>query len=365
MSRRKIVFWQQVASIHQACMLRSLAAQTDVEVTLVVDRQTPEWRRASGWFDAELGRVHVVYNDDEESTRSLLSSAIEAHVFSGLRSSPRRAFLRARGGRATLGLYVEPGDPRGALGVARRAIATIDAHRFRDDIDFVLAVGGRGAAWYRKCGYPAERIHRFGYFVDPAGPPETPAPRASPNLVFVGRLIRRKAVDIALSALAQLKGRPWTFDIVGDGPERARLEKYAFALGISDRVHFLGALANADARARLAGADVLLLPSREDGWGAVVNEALMCGVPVICSAACGASDLVAHDRGSVVKTDSVASLRDALADWTRAPLAPQARALIREWTTRITGEVAARYLLDVLAYVERGGHRPTAPWLLP
>lgn len=364
MTRRRIVFWQQVASIHQAAMLRALAARDELEIVLVVDRDVPAWRRESGWFDLDLGRVEVVHNEDASSTHAISTSGdVDFHIFSGLRAAPRRAFLRARGGRAKLGLYVEPGDPRGVRGAARRFVAAVEARRFRDDVAIVLAIGTAGEAWYRNCGYPAARVHRFGYFVDSPLVLEDRPARTSPKLVFVGRLISRKAVDVALLALAQLRDRPWSFDIVGDGPERPALEQLACALGIADRVRFLGMLSNVDARTRVAAGDVFLLPSREDGWGAVVNEALMSGVPVICSSACGAADLIRQDRGSVVSADSVSSLREALDGWTRAPLAPQLRARIQAWSTRITGESGAAYLLEVLTFVDRGGARPIAPWL--
>lgn len=364
MSGRRIVFWQQIASIHQAAMLRALASHGDVEVVLVVDRKIPSWRRESGWFDADFGRVQVVYNEDARSTRALLTSAsIDAHIFSGLRAAPRRAFLRARGGRAKLGLYVEPGDPRGAVGIARRVVAAIEARRFREDLAFILAIGAGGVAWWRASGYPAARIHRFAYFVETPMVSDDLPRGASPNIVFAGRLIPRKGLDVALSALARLRDRPWTFDVVGDGPERPALEQLASALGISDRVHFLGTLSNAAAQARVATGDVFLLPSRHDGWGAVVNEALMSGVPVVCTSACGAADLIDQERGSVAHPDSVGSLRDALERWTHAPLSQELRARIRSWSGRISGESGARYLLDVLAHVERGGERPTAPWL--
>src|SRR5205823_4283597 len=102
MTRRRLVFWQQVASIHQSAMLRALASRDDLEVVLVVDRDVPAWRRASGWFDLDLGRVNVVHHEDASSTRALTSSTgVDVHIFSGLRAPPlRRAFRRARGGDA-------------------------------------------------------------------------------------------------------------------------------------------------------------------------------------------------------------------------------------------------------------------------
>ena len=73
---------------------------------------------------------------------------------------------------------------------------------------------------------------------------------------------------------------------------------------------------NAEAVAEIARHDLFLLPSRFDGWGAVVNEALMCGVPVVCSDNCGAAELLGESwRGEVFRTGSAAGLKDILQRW--------------------------------------------------
>ena len=65
-------------------------------------------------------------------------------------------------------------------------------------------------------------------------------------------------------------------------------------------------------QACIAAADLLALPSRWDGWGLVVNEALAVGVPVIASNACGASDLIRQDvNGYVFTSEDAASLRES------------------------------------------------------
>jgi glycosyltransferase involved in cell wall biosynthesis len=114
----------------------------------------------------------------------------------------------------------------------------------------------------------------------------------------------------------------------------------------------------------LEHADVLLLPSRYDGWGAVVNEALMCGVPVVCSDNCGAADLLREPwRGSTFKMGSVESLQIVLRGWIeRGRRNEESTARIRDWSSALEGPQEARYLVEIVKYLQEGGQRPSPPW---
>jgi glycosyltransferase involved in cell wall biosynthesis len=182
---------------------------------------------------------------------------------------------------------------------------------------------------------------------------------------FVGSLIPRKGGDLLLRALAALPDRNWRLIIIGDGESRYDWERLAARGRIADRVTFTGVLPNAEAKAILGRLDLFVLPSRFDGWGVVVNEALMQGVPVLCSDRCGARDLLSESwRGEVFKADSVETLRDVLSKWIlRGKRTPELTARIKNWSRCIEGESVADYFTKVLGHVYNGGPRPIAPWL--
>lgn len=111
--------------------------------------------------------------------------------------------------------------------------------------------------------------------------------REKARLIYVGRLIPLKGVDLLLGALARLP--ECELRVVGDGPERARLEALAGRLGLSCRTEFRGACANGDLQALLAGATLAVFPSREtarqaEQWGKAAAECVLSGLPVLCSA---------------------------------------------------------------------------------
>ena len=125
----------------------------------------------------------------------------------------------------------------------------------------------------------------------------------------MGRIVRLKRVDILLSALATVTPRNWVLQIVGNGEEKSKLQDLAKSLCLSENVVFTGVLDNSRVRKTLAQSDVLILPSDFDGWGAVVNESLLSGTPVICSDYCGAADLIRDDTlGALFECNSVKSL---------------------------------------------------------
>ena len=105
------------------------------------------------------------------------------------------------------------------------------------------------------------------------------------ELVFVGRLVSDKGVDLLIDALALLarRGRHVRLTVVGDGPEHAALRRQAKALNVADRVDFVGRRVGPVLVATLNSHQVLVVPSVwEEPFGVVVLEALACGcVPLV------------------------------------------------------------------------------------
>jgi glycosyltransferase involved in cell wall biosynthesis len=101
------------------------------------------------------------------------------------------------------------------------------------------------------------------------------------RFLVIGDLIPRKAPEVAVSALRQVSG-PAELHFVGDGPLRGSLLAMAEHVNL-DNVHFHGRIAYREVCAKLSCADVLVFPSRWDGFGMATLEALAAGLPVIAS----------------------------------------------------------------------------------
>ncbi len=129
----------------------------------------------------------------------------------------------------------------------------------------------------------------------PVAAGDRPWSDGSGDVVVIGRLTKQKRVHLAIEAVAAARrsGTTWRLTIVGDGPERLTLERRAAQLGITDAVHFVGALAPNDIPVVFATAACCLMPAKGEGFGLAAAEALMQGVPVIaCLDGGGLCDLV-------------------------------------------------------------------------
>jgi teichuronic acid biosynthesis glycosyltransferase TuaC len=155
--------------------------------------------------------------------------------------------------------------------------------------------------------------------------------------VTVGHLVARKRHGDVLRALWLLRDAHPTVEwvVVGDGPERPRLEALAGELGLRERVRFTGALAPDDAVAEARKGAVFVLPSVDEAFGVAYVEAMAGGVPAIgCRGEDGPEEIAAHGDGMRLvppgDPEALARELDALLsndDW-RAELGAAARATV-------------------------------------
>jgi phosphatidylinositol alpha-1,6-mannosyltransferase len=160
----------------------------------------------------------------------------------------------------------------------------------------VLANCHTTAAGLRSIGVPAERLHVVHPGVDvarfAAGRGRRVRLRFAPSgellLLTVGRLQRRKGHDVALQAVARLRASTpgLRYVIVGDGEERARLERIIAQERLADIVTLLGAVPDDELPDYFAAADIFVHPNRNDGgdvegFGIVFLEAAAAGIPTI------------------------------------------------------------------------------------
>ena len=128
------------------------------------------------------------------------------------------------------------------------------------------------------------------------------------DVIFAGRLIKEKNVDMLLEAIHHLRNSiPYVKClIIGDGPEKTRLAGLASGNGLMSSIRFSGFLEHDEVIARIKSSKVLVLPSRREGFGMVVIEAFACGTPVVTieSQRNAASLLVSRATGFVVKPNA-------------------------------------------------------------
>ncbi len=148
--------------------------------------------------------------------------------------------------------------------------------------DRIIAVSSRTAADLESLGVKKDRIlivpNGFSY----AAINKIPAAGEPYDVVFAGRLIKDKHVDILIKACAAASlSMPMSVLIIGDGPERGSLEALAATLKTNARIRFTGAVDESFLISSVKSARVFILPSTREGFSIGTVEALACGVPVI------------------------------------------------------------------------------------
>ena len=139
-------------------------------------------------------------------------------------------------------------------------------------------------------------------------------------VVGLGRLVPIKGFDLLVRALPAVAAQIPSARVVlvGDGAERAHLEAIAAAMGVSERLRLTGE--TTDVASYLAAADVVAVPSRNEGMGRVIVEAMALGLPVVATAVGGIPDVVTDGEcGRLVEPEDVDALAAALIELGRDP----------------------------------------------
>jgi glycosyltransferase involved in cell wall biosynthesis len=123
------------------------------------------------------------------------------------------------------------------------------------------------------------------------------------TIIFIGRLVDWKAVDIVIDAIAICNVENIRLNIVGDGPERAALESQV-AKKCPDKVIFFGQVPFAEINQYYDEADIFVLPSVRECGGAVVLEAMSRGLPVIATNWGGPADYITAETGILIEPNS-------------------------------------------------------------
>lgn len=153
-----------------------------------------------------------------------------------------------------------------------------------------------------------------GVNADMFSPPVNPSQGLS--VLSVGNLIPIKGHESLLRAISKVSSEfpALTCDIIGDGPERDRLEKLALELRIRERIRFLGRQPRAQVAEAMRGCTVFALPSRYEGLGCVYLEAMSCGKPAVACRGQGIGEVIRDGwNGALVGDNDVQELADTLA----------------------------------------------------
>ncbi len=336
----KICIWMDVPSHYQSAFFAALARRADVDLQVCYMKGVSDRRAAQGWrsdhdfkpYEHEtscaptaVGRLEFV--PDWRERIHIISSYISRELIDyfcehGVRwchwsEAPGIRLAEALGYRMNLFRLLHPV----MLKLKRK-----DGSCMRKHAVLVFGQGDMATRSFRTMGVDQKRLKHLFYVPEPLpdlGRSEKIEAFACGRKVFaaVGALMKRKGVDLLLKAFRKLETDDWCLVLCGMDKSGGAYERMAEELGIADRVLFLGAYP-IDRIAEVYGsADVFVLPSRFDGWGAVENEAASLGLPIIGTDLCGASWHMIDDgkNGYRVRAGDAAALYKAMNRYVQCP----------------------------------------------
>lgn len=186
---------------------------------------------------------------------------------------------------------------------------------------YVLCASAFTAADYAKFGLFRDRCYKWGYFPETIQYPnidELIDRKTKTTILWCGRFLDWKHPDDVIEAAKRLRDAGYHFELemIGTGEMEQELKQQAFEAGLSEtNIRFLGSMPPETVRSHMENAGIYLFTSdRQEGWGAVLNEAMNSGCAVIASDAAGATPYLIKDgvNGSVYHSGDVQALYEKL-----------------------------------------------------
>lgn len=353
-SRLRVAFVSVVPSPYQRDLFAALAAREDVALSVFyMERAAPDspWPERplaahesylpGFWFPIGKARVHVNWKLPSRRDYDVI-------VCNTLMSLTGQWLMRAKLRRARWMFW---GEKLGARS-RKHDLLTAPLHRASG----IAAIGTWAERDYA-ARFPKTPVFNIPYHCDLtpfAAEPKAPREPGTITFLFCGQMIARKGLDYLLTAFAALPENARLL-LVGREAELPQLLAN-LTPSVRERVHYAGFQAPDALPKFFAQADAFVLPSRYDGWGVVVNQALGAGLPIIASDQVGAAhDLVSEGKnGFIFSAGDATSLTAAMLRYlTNSDLAAThgeaSRAMHHEWTPARGAERWARALHTVCA----------------
>lgn len=225
---------------------------------------------------------------------------------------------------------------------------------------YLLAASAYAPGDYSRFGLFRHGAYRWGYF--PAVKPYDRLPgKEEHSILWAGRFLDWKHPEAALLAARNLKdaGIPFTLKFIGTGPMEQQLRQMTVTMGLQDRVSFLGPMKPEQVRLHMEQARIFLFTSdRQEGWGAVVNEAMNSGCALVASHAAGSVPYLLKDgeNGMIYLSGNTEMLTQKLRQLLEDPQnsARLGHAAYRTIADTWNPRTAARRLLELAENLSRG-----------
>lgn len=308
----KIVFVSNYFNHHQRPLCEALLPLCDSFFFISTTEMREERKKLGYAFEEPAYVIRAYVGDGADRAKQMLASADVVIRGSSVGELSKPVYYRGK----TVFYYSERVYKRGCRRwlLPLRAVQFYFKYTWRQN-SMLLCASGYAAYDFSLTRTFRGKCFRWGYF------PETKrydikkliAQKDPQKILWCGRLIDWKHPDLAVETAARLRnaGVDFSMDIIGSGAMESALQKQIEENGLADRVKLLGSMPPQKTREHMERAGILLFTSdRQEGWGAVLNEAMNSGCAVVTSHAAGAAPYLIRngENGMIIPSGDVDQL---------------------------------------------------------
>ena len=291
--QKSYCFLSNYLTHHQLPFCLEMMRLTGGRFVFVETEELPRERKNMGY--TTLGEqydfvIHAQRSEEERKKAMDIAFASDVVIIGSAPDDYIRRRLKAN--KLTF-RYSERIFKKGLHDVLRLVKYTLKTLPYRNQNLYYLLSSAYAAHDYARCGAKPEKMFKWGYF------PETKvyenedalfAGKKQGSILWAGRMLDWKHPDAAVETARRLKeaGVAFELNMIGSGPMEEKLKQMVQEYGLEDCVHMLGSVSPDTVREKMEEHPIFLFTSDfNEGWGAVLNEAMNSGCAVVASHACG------------------------------------------------------------------------------
>lgn len=376
-----LVFWFDAPPRAGAGAFKIVTERWGNNVHYFCLRKLRDERLSGGWREANHGNAKITYFDELTSPEIFVEEFVKRnpdaiHIFNGFRSKTSQymdKYIRLTEEPKIVVWSERPGIYGNKMEIIAKKLYHPLIHRmyyfkYSKKIKALMPLGKLGVEVFSRYGW--KRSMMFSFMYDPPMPNITrqakKRKKSTPiKILYIGRFARStKGIDILINAFNLLNSSEWRLSLVGGYGEYKD-----FTINWANKmqnVEFLGTWPSDKVTEKISDYDLVIVPSRFDGWNVVTNEAIRAGVGVIAS-----NETVSHELIEASKAGIVFDAGDVNELYSILSNVMNESELINVWKERaeiyshkITSEVVGMYLIELLEYIfiNKSGEKPSCPW---
>lgn len=311
----KIVYVSNFLNHHSVPLCEEFIKYTDDFAFITTDMNY------SQGYQQPIEKPYVVFSEKEPKRAADLIMEADAVIFGACPVS----LMEERVGANKLSfLYTERYFKKGTL---RRFVPRIHKSierrvgRYADKSLFILCASAFVPYDVSFFGFPLEKCYKGGYFPECHG---TKMAKIPGSILWAGRMLdwKHPEVPVEIARLLMKDGVSFTMDIVGEGPEEERVADLIRKYGLAEQVKMIGSVPHKKLMDMMAEHEIFMFTSdRNEGWGAVLNEAMTNGCAVVANSAIGAVPYLLKDgeNGRIYRDGKIVTAYSAVKELLLTP----------------------------------------------